>query len=133
MSRDKQIEEMAKYMLEESTSANVEPVLEMEGKEFILGENATKILNNILEQAFIPFLAEKLYAKGYRKASEVAREIFEEIEEEIEEALKSNYKVLPQLEFSNELYNSVRGKIDALRGIEGFIADLKKKYTEEER
>ena len=63
--------------------------------------------------------------------TEVAREIFEEIDKEIEEALKSNYKVLPQLEFSNELYNSVRGKIDALRGIESFIAELKKKYTED--
>ena len=72
-----------------------------------------------------------LIQDGYRKASEVAREIFEEIEKEIEEALKSNYKVLPRLEISNELYNSVRGKIDALRGIEGFLAELKKKYTEE--
>lgn len=73
------------------------------------------------------------YDAGYRKATEVAEEIFAEIEKEIEEALKSNYKVLPQLEFSNELYNSVRGKIDALRGIEGFIAELKNKYTEDKK
>lgn len=71
MTKEKQIEEMASDMLEASTSANVEPVLEMEGKEVVLGENATKILNNILEQAYIPFLAEKLTNKGYRKASDV--------------------------------------------------------------
>ena len=80
------------------------------------------------------------YEKGFIDGSklntdtikaEVAREIFEEIEQEITEALKSNYKVLPSLEFSNELYNGVRGKIDALRGIEGFIAELKKKYIGE--
>ena len=71
-----------------------------------------------------------LYTAGYRKASDVAREIFEEIEEEITAALKSYYKVLPQLEFSNELYNRVQGKVDALRGVEGFVAELKKKYTE---
>lgn len=81
---EKQIEEMAKDMLEASTSANVEPILEIEGKEVVLGENATKILNNILEQAYIPFLAETLTNAGYRKASEVAREIFAEIEQAIE-------------------------------------------------
>ena len=74
---NKQIEEMAKTMLEESQKANVEPVLEMEGKEVVLGGNATKVLNNILEQAFIPFLAEVLYNAGYRKASEVVEEMIE--------------------------------------------------------
>ena len=82
MSRDKQteIEEMASMMLEASTTANVEPVLEIDGKAVVLGENATKILNNILEQAYIPFLAEVLYNAEYRKASEVAEEIFAEME-----------------------------------------------------
>jgi Zn finger protein HypA/HybF involved in hydrogenase expression len=64
---EKQIEEMAKIMLEESQKANVEPVLEIEGKEIVLGEIITKILDNILEQAFIPFLAEILYKQGYTK------------------------------------------------------------------
>ena len=67
MTENEQIQEMAKIMLEASTSANVEPVLEMEGKEVVLGENAIKILNNILEQAYIPFLAETLTESGYRK------------------------------------------------------------------
>ena len=71
---------------------------------------------------------------GYEMGkADASREIFDELEKEIEEALKSNYKALPQLEFSNELYNSVRGKIDALRGIKGFIVELKKKRTEERK
>ena len=64
--------------------------------------------------------------------AEVAREIFEEIEREINDALQSNYRVLPQIEESEALWNRVNGKIDALRGIDGFVEELKKKYTESE-
>ena len=60
-----------------------------------------------------------------------AREIFEEIEREINDALQSNYKVLPIIEESEALWNRVNGKIDALRGIDGFLDELKEKYTEE--
>ena len=67
---EKQIEEMAKIMLEESQKANVEPVFEIEGKEIVLGDIITKILDNILEQAFIPFLAEILYNADYRKVEQ---------------------------------------------------------------
>ena len=116
MSRDKQIEEMAKCC----------PFLK-NGK--CQGDSPLETDCDLMCKMF-GFIT-NLIQDGYRKASEVAREIFEEIEKEIEEALKSNYKVLPRLEISNELYNSVRGKIDALRGIEGFLAELKKKYTEE--
>lgn len=61
---------------------------------------------------------------------EVVREIFEEIEREINDALQSNYKVLPQIEQSEALWNRVNGKIDALRGIDGFITELREKYKE---
>jgi hypothetical protein len=64
--------------------------------------------------------------------AEVAREIFEEIEREITDALKSNYKVLPQVEESEALWNNVNGKINALRGIGYFIEELKERYTETE-
>lgn len=64
--------------------------------------------------------------------AEVAREIFEEIEREITDALKSNYKVLPQVEESEALWNNVNGKINALGGIRYFIEELEKKYTEEQ-
>ena len=80
----------------------------------------------------IKAIAEHLYNAGYRKASDVAREIFEEIEREINDALQSNYKVLPLIEQSEALWNRENGKIDALRGIEGYIAELKNKYTESE-
>ena len=106
MNRDKQIEEIAKII---GSRAKVEVWSPLKTDEQ---------------------LAEEIYNAGYRKTSDIAREIFEEIEEEITAALKSNYKVLPQLEFSNELYNRVQGKVDALRGVEGFVAELKKKYTE---
>ena len=68
---NKQIEEMAKFMLEKSNSANAEPIFTAEdGTVAVLGENMTKVLDAILEQAFIPFLAECLVKEGYRKASD---------------------------------------------------------------
>lgn len=66
---------------------------------------------------------------------EVAREIFEEIEEEICAALDSNYKALRTYDdgrnndYILELVGRIKGKIDALRGIEAFVEDLKEKYT----
>ena len=74
--------------------------------------------------------AELLNAEGYCKASEGAREIFAEIQAEIKAALDSNYKALPKVELSEELWSCVRGKIDCLRGLDDFIDELKKKYTE---
>ena len=62
---------------------------------------------------------------------EVAREIFAEIEAEIKEALESNYRARPHIAESEELYHIVDGKITALSGMQDFIAELKKKYTEE--
>lgn len=75
----------------------------------------------------------KYYAKraidnGYRKASDVAEEIFAEIEAEIDAALTSNYNFIQQYELLDALWSRVNGKIDALRGIDGFLAELKKKY-----
>lgn len=68
----------------------------------------------------------------------VAREIFEEIESEIKLALESNYKAKREHIDKNyynlhaEFLSAVQGKIDALRGIDDFIAELKKKYTKSE-
>lgn len=74
--------------------------------------------------------ANKFYNAGYRKASE----IFEEIEEEIELALECNYKIKRDAQDDNEgLVIYVDGKIDCLRGLTDFIAELKKKYTESEK
>ena len=128
MNSDKQIDEMAKTMLEASQNANVEPVLEMEGKEVVLGENATKILNNILEQAYIPFLAEKLTDKGYHKASEVAREIFEEIENSI-----ANLEYRANTPRKTVKVEELKAQCDWIlhEVLPKTLAELKKKYTEE--
>ena len=67
--------------------------------------------------------------------AEVAREICCEIEEEIVAALESNYKVIREhhtKHFPNVdglLLERIHGKIDVLRGIEGFVEELKNKYT----
>ena len=69
--------------------------------------------------------------------SEVAREIFEEIESEIKLALESNRKAKREHIDKNyyclhaEFLSAVQGKIDALRGIDDFLTELKKKYTED--
>lgn len=128
MNKEKQIEEMAETMLEESKKANVEPVLEMEGKEVVLGENATKVLNNILEQAFIPFLAEALYNEGYRKTSDVAREI-DDLRRYIILSEDIALKCKQENGEKNEEY--WKGKLSAFKQIRAYIdAELKKKYTE---
>ncbi|MBE6689852.1 MAG: hypothetical protein E7590_01040 [Ruminococcaceae bacterium] len=107
---NKQIEEMARFMLEKSNSANVEPIFTaQDGTEIVLGEEATKLLDDVLEQAFIPFLAECLVKEGYRKSTDVAREIFEEIEREIK---------------NHSIYWSYQNRDTLLNN----IAELKKKY-----
>ena len=62
--------------------------------------------------------------------SEVEK-IFEEIEKEITWAIEHNYCVRTEFEDSTELYHSINGRINALRGMDYFIAELKKKYTED--
>jgi hypothetical protein len=59
--------------------------------------------------------------------------IFEEIEAEITAALKSNYEARSVYNPTDEFGMWVQGKIDALRGIEDFIAELKKKYIGDKR
>lgn len=58
--------------------------------------------------------------------------IFEEIQEEIVAALESNYRVRDELlakkDIAYEMVACINGKINALRGIEGFIEELKEKY-----
>lgn len=67
------IKELTEFMLAKSTAANVEPVFTTkDGKEITLGENLTAILNDVLEQAFIPFLAEELVKAGYSQRDDVS-------------------------------------------------------------
>ncbi|MBQ1232941.1 MAG: hypothetical protein IIX86_05370 [Clostridia bacterium] len=77
--------------------------------------------------------AERVFNADYRKKSEVAREIFEEIENKINNDLKNDKKVLPQFEISNVLWrNRVSGRINAFQRVLEYIAELKKKYTEDQ-
>lgn len=73
--------------------------------------------------------ANALYNAGCRMQSDVANKICCEIEKEIAAALESNYMARINLEEYEELYHIVNGKISALRGIEGFVEELKKKFT----
>ena len=106
---EKQIEEIAKVICEDCAGSGTpcrEPMCDA-------------VLQN----------AKALYDAGYRKQSEVVNEIFAEIEKKIAAALESNYNARQYFELSDDLYHVENGKISALRGIEGFIEELKKKYT----
>lgn len=67
-------------------------------------------------------------------AKETARKLCFEIEVEIRAALASNYKALRTYDdgrnndYILELVSRIKGKIDALRGIEAFVEELKEKY-----
>lgn len=114
---EKQIEEMAKVMHERcrEISEDTEGIAKLEAQGKTMPDD----------------FAEVLYNAGYRKATDVAEEIFAEIQAEIKAALDSNYKALPQVEMSEELWSCVRGKIDCLRGLDDFIDELKKKWEVE--
>lgn len=88
------------------------------------------------EDLNVPKLFKWLYeqpAADVVPRDEVAK-IFEEIEQELVAALESNYNWIREHNVigntvSESVMQRVYGKIDALRGIEGFIEELKEKYT----
>jgi transcriptional/translational regulatory protein YebC/TACO1 len=60
-------QEIKDFLMAKSMEANVEPVFEdpENGIEIRLDEKSTFVLNQILEQAFIPYLAKCLAEAGY--------------------------------------------------------------------
>ena len=112
-----------KRVLMQAPTEDVVPKREVEKWKDINQQLHKEMSERILEERKI---ARKLVARG----------ILEEIEEEIVAALESNYQALQGWDdgrcndYILEIVNRIKGKIDALRGIEGFIAELKKKYTE---
>lgn len=110
MSKDKQIEEMAKATMKHCKIDNQ------------CGTCYWSTCNECL--------SEVLYNAGYRNASEVAREIFEEIEEAIS-AMEYNAKsqtknaTIP-IDSMTDVVNWVLHEVVPNR-----ISELKKKYTEE--
>ena len=74
-------------------------------------------------------IADSLASKGYGKVNDAVLSVLCKIRYEIKLALDSNYKVLnehanKENSVINELVNRVKGKIDALRGIDGFILEI---------
>ena len=86
MDKVEQIEELKTLMLEKSDLTKVEPVFtDNDGEEYYLDEDSIKYLGDILEQAFIPFLAEVVISAGYRKADDVRKEIIKQVLQELKE------------------------------------------------
>lgn len=66
--KNKKIFDLHNFMLEKSNSANAEPVFtDKDGNEHQLDAKAAAVIDNILEQAFIPYLAVALVEEGYQK------------------------------------------------------------------
>ena len=64
--------------------------------------------------------------------SEVAREIFAEIEKKIKTSITNFLEEINKEHIQDTpLYDRCSGAVFALRNIEDFLAELKKKYTEE--
>ena len=100
----------------------------------VFGELVINNGNNIVLIGDNVEFIDRRVAEGFKNLAvkqakqELAREMSVEMEHEIAEALKSNYKALSEFEEADELYYRVKGKIDALRGIQDFLAELEKKY-----
>jgi hypothetical protein len=91
-------------------------------------ENKTK-LSIIISTA----IAEVLTVEGYRKASDVAREIFEEVDKKVKASLTIHLEEINKEHIKDTpLYDRHSGIIFALRQIEDFLAELKKKYIGED-
>lgn len=107
MSKEKQIEEMAKVIARRSTAFRNQNVAFM--------TTATKT-------------AESLYNADYRKATDVAEEIFKEIEKL---RLKEIHKCETLREQENEVLQRKywEGGYNSLRQLSYWLAELKKKYT----
>lgn len=75
---------------------------------------------------------ELTYAIRHLKA-EVAREIFEEIEKKVKSSLTIHLEEINKEHIKDTpLYDRHSGIIFALKGMDDFITELKKKYTEGE-
>ena len=102
MSRDKQIEEMAKDLLQ------------------------AYAINKLCTED----VAEHLYNAGYRKSQDVAEEIFAEIEEiAIQRYAELNSDINRTPEHDKSMF--LLGEIKMLQNAFDFISELKKKYTED--
>lgn len=110
MSRDKQIDEMAKAIEQARIKA----------------QDTTNSMN----YGFGGWYAKELYNAGYRKADEVAREIFEEIEKIVaEEIHRCDSMREKEKDASERIY--WEGGRHSLQKVRYWLAELKKKYMED--
>ena len=71
MDREKEIENLEQIFRIANKNANVEPVFEDEnGVEHYIPQEAVKVIEDILDTLFIPFLAEVVVDAGYRKLAD---------------------------------------------------------------
>lgn len=69
MTKQERYEEILKLLREKSTAANVELCYETEDGETMVVDNpeTLEFLNQILEEAYLPFLTEVLVEAGYHR------------------------------------------------------------------
>ena len=67
-SKRERTEELLQYLIAESTSQNIVPVfVDEDGEEqYIDHPDTLALINSILEQAYLPFIAQKVIEAGYR-------------------------------------------------------------------
>ena len=78
------------------------------------------------------YIAVKLYKKGYRKSTDLAREIFEEIEGNILHIVNHKFIECQRHHEHNSYTQMLQAQISVLRILLNYIAELKKKYAEED-
>lgn len=112
MSRDKQIEDMAKVIEEARIKAND--------------------TTNIMNYGFGGWYAKELYNAGYRKASEVAREIFENCHNTLIKILNTARDGLDKAvrEDNEEAKLIYIGSEETIKCIMLIFDEIKKKYVE---
>ena len=118
MTKDKQIEEMTIVLTE------AQHAFDRAWKECLHNNAPMPDRENVF---YAKYLVEK---EGYRKSTDVAREIFEEIEKTaIQTYAELNSAPIAKIDERTHIFTL--GKIKMLQDAYDFIAELKKKYTEE--
>ena len=110
--KDKQIEEM-RYLADEMGKA-----ISNEYEKRVLADE--RKLEAVLKE------------NGWRKASDVAREIFEEIEGNILHIVNHKFIECQRHHEHNSYTQMLQAQISVLRILLNYIAELKKKYAEED-
>jgi hypothetical protein len=129
MNKEKQIEEMAKDLL--NVSKKVSNIIMEETHEFLSQNhkyNNLKDFHEAHKKGRNVMEAEFLVELGYAKASEVASKIFAEIER----FLYMHFRFCKE-EIGNDDTEYVKGRLELNTQIQNLIAEFKKKYTESEK